>query len=202
MKIIIASSKSQYKGDISSNYLYQPVNFFNSASPNSLIKKYYQGSISDTLAPAYLRYTGIIMKSFLSHSLDPAIIRLAEKLVLFSSPYYGVINFSQPISEYKINYNDKIEGKSIHSLWKNHFLGFSPNEVIIDLSTKQQATYFQSKNTFRYELDYSYIKSAHQGKVFKGEFLSALLIEILNNGAISEKFTEKFRKKIMVKTSY
>ena len=202
MKIIISSSKSQYKGDISGNYLYGTTNLFNSTSPSSIINKYYQNSVIETLAPAYLRYTGVIMKSFLDHALDPAIISLAEELVLFSSPYYGVINFSQPISEYKINYSDKIEGKSIHSLWKNHFSGFSPNEEIIDLSTKQQATYFKSKNTFRYELDYNYIKSAHQGKVFKGAFLSALLTEILNNGAISEKFNAKFSKMIKVKTSY
>lgn len=201
MKIIIASSRSQHAGNINSTYLNNHINLFNSASLSSIIKKYYQGSIDDTLTPAYLRYTGVIMKSFLNQTKDPTIIKLAEKIVLFSSPYYGVINFTRPISEYKINYYDKIDGNSIDSLWKKHFKNFSPNEKIIDLSTKQQSRYFHSENTIRYELDYHYIKSSHQGKVFKGEFLIALLIEILNNGDVSEKFNSKFSKMIEVKAN-
>ena len=202
MKIIIASSKSQHEGDIVSSELNSREDLFHCRVITSQIKTHFESSIVETLAPAYLRYNGVIMKSFLKKTKDPTIINFAKEMVLFSSPYYGLVSFNEPIFEYKIAYTDKINGKSIISLWKDSFHNFSPKEVIIDLSTKQQSLLFKSPHTIRYDFAGNYLKSAHQGKVLKGEMLYSLLLEILEKGEISEEFNHKHSKFFTVCASY
>ena len=202
MKIIIASSKSQHKGDIASSEHNSREDLFNCRVITSQIKTHFESSIVETLAPAFLRYNGVIMKSFLKKTNDPTIINFAKEMVLFSSPYYGLVSFNEPIFEYKIAYTDKINGKSIISLWKDSFHNFSPKEEIIDLSTKQQSLLFKSPHTIRYDFAGNYLKSAHHGKVLKGEMLYSLLLEILEKGDISEEFNDKHSKFFTVCASY
>lgn len=202
MKIIIASSKSQHKGDIVSSELNSREDLFNCRVITSQIKTHFESSIVETLAPAFLRYNGVIMKSFLKKTNDPTIINFAKEMVFFSSPLYGLLPFNKPIFEYKLAYTNKINGKSIISLWKDSFHNFSPKEVIIDLSTKQQSQLFKSPNTIRYDFAGNYLKSAHQGKVLKGEMLYSLLLEILEKGEISEEFNHKHSNFFTVCASY
>jgi cytoplasmic iron level regulating protein YaaA (DUF328/UPF0246 family) len=202
MKIIIASSKSQHKGDIASSDLNSREDLFNCREITSQIKTHFESSIVETLAPAFLRYNGVIMKSFLNKTNDPTIINFAKEMILFSSPYYGLVSFNEPIFEYKLAYTDKINGKSIISLWKDSFHNFSPKEVIIDLSTKQQSLLFKSPHTIRYDFAGNYLKSAHHGKVLKGGFLYTLLLEMLDKGEISEEFNDKHSDFFTVFISY
>jgi len=129
---------------------------------------------------AHELYDGTIMREFKNLITDQSILEISNKEVKFISPQYGIIDFKQIIKPYHLTYQDKVNGKTVISIWRDYYKNINlPNEPIIDLSTRQTAPFFENNNTVRFELTKEGLKINH-GKKLKAKILYHILDNIKN----------------------
>lgn len=129
---------------------------------------------------AHELYDGTIMREFKKLIIDQSILEIANKEVKFISPQYGIINFKQIIKPYHLTYQDKVNGKTVISIWRDYYKNIKlPNELVIDLTTMQTAPFFENHNTVRFELTKDGLKINH-GKKLKAKILFHILDNIKN----------------------
>jgi|688.fasta_scaffold315675_2 cytoplasmic iron level regulating protein YaaA (DUF328/UPF0246 family) len=148
---------------------------------------------------AYELYDGTIMREFKNLVKDDKFIKTAIKEVKFISPQFGIIDFDQPIKPYRLSYQDKVNGKTVISIWKNYYKNYSfDNECILDLSTNQTAPFFKDQNVIRIELTKFGMKINH-GKKLKAKILFHIIENIINKREKLSKIESTFEGLLIIK---
>lgn len=148
---------------------------------------------------AYELYDGTIMREFKNLVKDDKFIKTAIKEVKFISPQFGIIDFDQPIKPYRLAYQDKVNGKTVVSIWKNYYKNYSfDNECILDLSTNQTAPFFKDQNVIRIELTKFGMKINH-GKKLKAKILFHIIENIIKKREKLSKIESTFEGLLTIK---
>jgi len=148
---------------------------------------------------AYELYDGTIMREFKNLVKDDKFIKTAIKEVKFISPQFGIIDFDQPIKPYRLAYQDKVNNKTVISIWKNFYTNFPfDNSLILDLSTNQTAPFFKDHNVIRIELTKFGMKVNH-GKKLKAKILFHIIENIINKREKLSKIESTFEGLLNIK---